>query len=49
MMICKFTGEHKFLNNFSDHGFIHNGKFYRTNEHFYQASKTSTKKEHEKI
>ena len=48
-MIEKFIGEFKFLNNFSDHGFLYKGKFYQTNEHFYQAHKTSTNVEHEKI
>jgi len=47
-VIDKFIGEYKFLNNFSDHGILYKGKFYKTNEHFYQAHKT-TKDEHEKI
>lgn len=34
-----FFGEHRFLSNFSPHGFWFMGFWYRTNEHFYQSAK----------
>ena len=49
MKIDSFKGDFEFLSNFSDSPFIHDGIVYPTNEHFYQAMKTMSKKERKRI
>jgi ribA/ribD-fused uncharacterized protein len=48
-MDINFFGGTHFLSNFYQSDMVVNGKLYRTNEHFYQAHKTSNEKEHEQI
>lgn len=40
--ILGFEGEYRWLSNFGEPGFFHEGVWYPTNEHFYQAWKTQS-------
>jgi len=40
--ITEFKGKYRFLSNFYDASFPHNGLVYPTNEHFYQAHKAQS-------
>lgn len=40
-MIAEFEGDYAFLSNFHDSPFTHDGITYPTNEHFFQAMKTT--------
>lgn len=48
-MITSFTGDYRWLSNYSPHGFYIHGVLFKTNEHFYQAMKTSNNEEKIKI
>ena len=48
-MIDSFTGQYEWLSNFSYHGFHINGVLFKTNEHWYQASKTLDRQEQEEV
>ena len=48
-VIGQFNGKYSFLSNFSQHGFIYNNLYFRTNEHFYQWCKTLNRHERKKI
>lgn len=43
--IDSFVGYHRFLSNFSPHGFYSGDVWYPTNEHYFQAMKTKDEKE----
>lgn len=45
--ILGFFGEHRYLSNFSEHGFYVGTVWYATNEHFFQASKATDKEDHD--
>ena len=47
--IDRFDGDYEFLSNFHIAPIIHNGKQYKTTEHFFQAHKAKTEEDHEKI
>lgn len=49
MKIDNFGSDFEFLSNFYDSPFIHQNIVYPTNEHFYQAMKTLSKKERKRI
>jgi len=49
MKIDRFDEDFEFLSNFYDSPFIHDGIVYPTNEHFYQAMKTMSRKERKRI
>lgn len=49
MKIDSFEDEFHFLSNFHDSPFIHDGIVYPTNEHFYQAMKSLSRKERKRI
>lgn len=49
MRIDNFSGDFEFLSNFYDSPFIHDGIVYPTNEHFYQAMKSKSRKERKRI
>lgn len=49
MKIEHFKGDFEFLSNFADSPFIHDGIVYPTNEHFYQAMKSNSRKERKRI
>ena len=49
-IINSFTGHFRFLSNFSPHSFVDiHGNEWKTSEHYYQAAKTSNKKQREII
>jgi ribA/ribD-fused uncharacterized protein len=47
--IYGFFNEYRFLSNFSEDGFGYLGVWYKTNEHFYQASKASYQGDHLRV
>jgi len=49
MKIDQFNGEFEFLSNFWESPFIHENIVYPTNEHFYQAMKTDSRKERKRL
>lgn len=49
MKIDNFNGDFEFLSNFADSPFTHDGIVYPTNEHFYQAMKSLSRKERKRI
>lgn len=49
MKINHFVEDFEFLSNFHESPFIHDGIVYPTNEHFYQAMKTLSRKERKRI
>lgn len=48
-MISSFSGDYRWLSNFSLHGFYIRGVWFKTNEHFYQAMKTIDNEEKQEI
>lgn len=48
-VIDRFSGEHRFLSNFSEHAVYYKRRIWPTAEHAYQAMKATTKSEQEKI
>lgn len=48
-MITEFSGQHRFLSNFWTSPITLFGRMYPTVEHFYQAMKATTTKDHEMI
>lgn len=49
MKIDQFEGDFEFLSNFADSVFTHDGIVFPTNEHFYQAMKSDSRKERKRI
>ena len=49
MKIDRFKDDFEFLSNFAESVFTHDGIVYETNEHFYQAMKSDSRKERKRI